>query len=515
MATKQVALADASTSSKLALIYSRLAELEIQREKRSNVWDEVVKRFSASDLDALEIANIEDIFKDATGSLMNVTFAEGSREDASIPSASSADAAESISRIRMLFLAEQQFSETLQSSLQEKIKRVNAFQSERDGHASEMFRIREEMMKLDVRTHDLEELCRNLQKLAREKDEQRQQLVEQERSKSEHLEAECLQSISAVTKKIEQEELDLAQKDQENQSLKEKLEEFMQHINLRKEKRQNEVKAQELQRRLQEARKAQAVYIQEQEKLRLHTRKSKIHQLEETVYSLRRQLGTYAEKFEEFEDTLDRSTEVLEKINEREKSLGAILDRLKEEQSVLKSRAAETDVGVIVALEQKRVVEGEVVSLKVNYEKLEKKCRKLLARRQELMKLKEKANADQIQRVNPTSSSASSSASAVPSSSSSARGSSHSQPSSRVKTPSPTQEINTPAATSTVPVTSSSALLSTPTRKGHQFVASSSSMTSPSRPLPAEQSLVGEGSPVSSPNLSLRKQQREMEASHK
>lgn len=58
----------------------------------------------------------------------------------------------------------------------------------------------------------------------------------------------------SVSKKIEQEEEEeLQQKELENVSLCEKLQEFKQHLNLHKEKRQNELRAQELQRRLQEA----------------------------------------------------------------------------------------------------------------------------------------------------------------------------------------------------------------------------------------------------------------------
>eukprot|EP01042_Synura_sphagnicola_P015543 gene15543-19682_t len=111
MASKQqVATAD---STKLALIYSRLAELEVQKKKKTSIGEEISKRFSASDLDPLEIANIDVIFKDVSQQLTDVTTVQ------------SADSvSEAISRLRLLFMAEHQFTETLQSSFPDKIKKV-------------------------------------------------------------------------------------------------------------------------------------------------------------------------------------------------------------------------------------------------------------------------------------------------------------------------------------------------------------------------------------------------------
>lgn len=494
MASKQqVATAD---STKLALIYSRLAELEVQKKKKTTIGEEISKRFSASDLDPLEIANIDVIFKDVSQQLTDASTAQ------------SADAvSEAISRLRLLFLAEHQFTETLQSSFPDKIKKVEAFRSEQDGHASEAFRLREEIMKLQSRNEDLEELCRNLQNLAREKDAHRQQLVENERLKSEHLEAECVQSIATVSKKIEQEEEELVQKEQENASLREKLQEFQQHLNLRKEKRQNEVRAQELQRQLRDARRAQAAYVKEQESLRRTSTKARIQQMEETVNSLRHQLTVYASKFEEFESTLSRSVEVLEKINERQVSLSQIASKLQEENAFLKSRAGETDVQVIMAMEQRRTLEQDLAALKTHYEKMEKKCRKLLTRRQELMKeskpqgaAAEKTTVDS--NTSETAASVQSSAK-VPGST----------PTGRLKTPSPTHfEEGASSRGPKAAVASSSSAVASPSRVASSSSSSSSSSSagvshhrqSPSN-LEGGVSSVGDDSPATSPATSLRK----------
>jgi alkylhydroperoxidase/carboxymuconolactone decarboxylase family protein YurZ len=577
-----VANIDSSTSSKLALIYSRLAELEIQKEKRSNVWEDITRRFGPKDLDPIETANIETIFNDACQVYLNAaillrgegdssgsaektppssssttsTAMAGMEEPSSLsPDSQVPDLTEAIHRIRMMFLAEEQFSESLHASFQSKIKKLTAFQSERDGYASEIYRIREVMMRVESRINDLEELCRNLQKLAKEKDEQRKHLIELERSKSEHLESECLQSINAVTKKIEQEEEELTQKEMENSNLKLRLEEFMHHISLQKERRQNELRAVELQKRLTEAKQAQELYLQEQEKMKKMAMKQRKKQLEETVTMLRKQLATYAEKFEEFEETLDRSTEVLEKIDERETHLLTILQKLTQEATTLKGKAQETDVAVIMNLESKRSLEQDLLGQKQIYEKLEKKCRKLLMKRQELIKSSERAAAmitnsatnsatstASVNSLTPASSSSSSGAGssntvtsssstvisgiAIPSSSSSSSSNTTSTGRHRMKTPSPPLDYPSPLNNSTssssivltVPSSSSggSYMMNSPNRRSHQVASSSSSSSSssayvvsssssPSRIQPPDDGLVGEGSPISSPNTTDRK----------
>lgn len=166
--TNSSKMTDSATSTKLALIYSRLAELELQKEKRGDVWDAITRKFDSSHLDPAEIHNIEDIFFDAL---------YDSDRNSSGPTP--AVDGEAVSRVRLLFLAEQQFSESLHKSISDKLNKVKAFRSERDGKAADMFRVREDLLRQDSRLRDLEELCRSLQKLCKEKDEQRAAMIQQ------------------------------------------------------------------------------------------------------------------------------------------------------------------------------------------------------------------------------------------------------------------------------------------------------------------------------------------------
>jgi hypothetical protein len=464
-------------SAKLALIYSKLAELELQKEKQIDITKEIVKKFSHRDLDKDVIGNIETIFFEAAAS---------ADVESSLPVSIGS---QQIDKLRLLFLAEKQYSENVQRSLSEKLKIIKKNQSNRDVYSSEIYKIREEMLKIEKKTSDFEELCRNLQKLAKEKENHRQLLTESEQSKTEHLQKECMNSIEAVTKKIEEEEKDLERISLENDELKGKLEQFLLHLNLKKEKMKNEEKTKELFLRLKDAKKNQINYLREQERLRAQSCQSKIAHLQETVESLESQLTQFSSKFQEFEQTLQKSSQVIEKMEEREVALKGIADGLLSEQRQLRSRAAEAEIQVIQTMELRKKTEEEIKELKKATEKLEKKCRKVLARRQEVLKeMAEKPASFHAIEANQQTSSTEQSAT-------------------------PIQVIDSRAVDCSSPesVPSGSGISgqdrdkekkSTPGRRIHHFVLSSSSASSPSRSNPAP---VGDGSPVSSPQSAQNK----------
>eukprot|EP01031_Cornospumella_fuschlensis_P038100 gene38100-46295_t len=368
-------MTDSATSTKLALIYSRLAELELQKERRGDVWDAIVKKFDSSHLDTAEIHNIEDIFFDA--------LYGADRNTSEVPRVIDG---EGVSRVRLLFLAEQQFSEALHKAISDKLNKVKAFRSERDGKAADMFRVREDLLRQDNRLRDVEELCRSLQKLCKEKDEQRVTMIQQEREKTQHLERECVQSIESVNKKIAEEEKDLELKALENEQLETKLEQFSQHLQLRREKMQNEAKAKELRAQLEGARKAQNDYNKAQDRLRRESIKSKVRHLEEAVHALQQQLSIYGGKFDEFDDTLNKSFSILKKVDERVDTLDTMVQKLSAENEFLKAQVSEADVSFIRAVETKKLLEGDLAGLQAMHEKLDRKVRKLLSKRQELAK---------------------------------------------------------------------------------------------------------------------------------
>jgi hypothetical protein len=480
-----VATADASVqpSAKLALIYSRLKALEIEKDQPHPLLS-INKKIGKSKIEQRETNDICTIFRDATSSIRNKLQAEFGDNLSSICQHSIAAEdycnQEITDSLRVLLLAEEHYAQSLVSSLEEKIKYWRALRTERDQNINQMFQKRQGLVTLEEKIKELEDICRNLQKLAKEKDDYRSQLVLQEKMKTDQLQSECLQSIAAVTTKIEEEEEELKQKAQENEELQSKLEQFTYHMRLRKEKVRNEERARELQAKLEEAKRAQFDYFQEQEKLKAQSLKSRVHHLEETVHSLRSQLSNYGGKFEEFEDTLKRSAAVLDKVDEREATLNEILSNMKCESLTLKQKATEADVSIIQALEQKRVEENEFIKVKATYEKFEKKCRKLMLQRQQVMKNRQIAS-ESGNKVPVESAKRLELVGEIPSA----------------------PRYASPVMTSSSMATETKSS-STPSRRIHNFVMSSSS--SPSRPSTAAfTGLVGEGSPIHSPSIESRK----------
>ncbi len=292
-------------SNKIALIYSKLAELELSQKKQADIWKHIKQSFTAKQLDQDVVRNIEDVFREACIPPNKDDAIELSPESLKTGDVSESEqgtkasaafdttklTSDTVKNIRVLFLAEQQFSDTLQQSISEKLKKLRTTQSTQDKLIPEIFRFREDLMKQEKKLNDYEELCRNLQKLSKEKDDHRRMLIEHEKNKSKQLEQECLQSIETVTKKIEEEENDLLITSNENQDLQMKLDQFMIHLKIRKEKLKNEEKTKELYFRLKEAKKSQFFYFIEQEKLKLSSYQSNINHAKETIHHLQSQVS--------------------------------------------------------------------------------------------------------------------------------------------------------------------------------------------------------------------------------
>jgi chromosome segregation ATPase len=132
---------------------------------------------------------------------------------------------------------------------------------------------------------------------------------------------ECTDSIQNVTVKMNLEEEELQGKETENEDLSFKLEQFKKHLDLKRLKNENEIRAKELETKLEIAKKAQKDYYDEQEQLKKDSKTQKFLNMEASIAQLTEQLEMYGQKFVEFEATLNKSNEIFEQFNEREKQL--------------------------------------------------------------------------------------------------------------------------------------------------------------------------------------------------
>jgi hypothetical protein len=343
-----------------SLIYSRLANQERKADNPADVLDAITKKHSLFELGPAELVGIDEKFQAALSCDQPGAF-------------------------QALFASEEL---ALKASGQLSLKKASLLQSRKrdmDKANADIFRLQKETRLDSAAFKDLEELCRNLQAVSVEKQDSNTKLLRAEAERTAEIDRECQASLSGVTAKIDAEEADIDLKAAENVDLLSKMEQFKAHLDLRREKLRNEKKTQELMVKLEAAQSAQRNFHQEQEQLQRDSCKAKIVHSKETILQLEQQLAMYTQKFGEFEDTLSRSAEVLQQLDERERSMAEVVAKLRADSVEWGQRAAQAQANLITALGQQRSSEEQVKGLQADLIKAEKHCRKLQARRKEVL----------------------------------------------------------------------------------------------------------------------------------
>jgi len=350
-----------SDATNLALIYSRLADLESQRDSSSEILQTITQKHSLDRVNSADASAIEQKF----------TFICGQ-----VPL---------VDAIKAAFEEEHKIKDEVLKSLTANVAKFHTQKLKRDQMVADSFRLSESLKTLRPQVQDMGELCRNLQALDKEKADHHAKMLVAEQQKTTHIESECGTSLSSVTTKIDAEEADINAKAQENEELRVKLEQFKGHLELRREKLKNEQRTKELTDKLEAAKLAQKNYLEEQEKLKRDACKSKIVHTRETVLQLEQQLQLYDRKFEEFESTLTRTNEIMTQLAERELSLLTMVSKLRTDHAEWTGRASQAEVNLATVMEQKKKSEEELTELKASAVRTEKKVRKLQAKRKEVM----------------------------------------------------------------------------------------------------------------------------------
>lgn len=350
-----------SDATNLALIYSRLADLESQRDSSTDILQSITQKHSLESVDPLEASAIEEKFRSVC---------------CQVPL---------VDAIKAAFEEEHKIKDELLKSLAANAAKYHTQKLSRDQMVADSFRLSESLKTLRPQVQDMGELCRSLQALDKEKADHHAKMLLAEQQKTSHIESECGASLSSVTTKIDAEEADINAKAQENEELRVKLEQFKGHLELRREKLKNEQRTKELTEKLEAAKLAQKTYIEEQEKLKRDACKSKIIHTRETVMQLEQQLQLYDRKFEEFESTLTRTNEIMTQLAERELSLLTVVSKLRQDHAEWAARSTQAEENLALAMEQKKKAEGELAELKASAQRTEKKVRKLQTKRKEVM----------------------------------------------------------------------------------------------------------------------------------
>ena len=229
-------------------------------------------------------------------------------------------------------------------------------------------------------TDQLKRLCQELQVREREARAENGRIVEREKEKRDVLLADFKGSIEGIQKSIEghgaREKLLL----DENEALREKLQNFGEQVKLREDHLAKFEEAKRLEVELLEVKLKQQEGLVEASKAHLEAYEAKLQEKHEREQELVGQIAVYSEKFAEFNSTITKSNDLAQsfktdsnKMLKQMKALQKARTSAEKECGELKLKTRKSDLAMIEMLEEQR-------KLKAQNESLQGLCRALQAR---------------------------------------------------------------------------------------------------------------------------------------
>lgn len=343
----------------------------------------LIPPIGASEIDALERSFSKEI--PCLFPSMGTIYAASKDDDEHVMEERVHDTKERVHRVREMYDREIQLANSLQQSIDQKLREKKLRQRESDLKKSEAFKMKEKLVSNQQKFAELQGLCRDIQTQCKDAQDSKNKLVLMEKDKTDMLEVECRESIDSVMEKIAEDQVEIDKKLMENEGLKRKLEKFKHNLDLLRDRAENEKKVADLTQKLTEAKKAQYDYNQEQQRLKENSVKAKLRHQEEVIHQLKKQIKFFDAKFVEFETTITQSRTVLEAFEEKKAELEKQLDTLKDNNAGLVTSSKNEDVKLIGAMQRSRELRDEVAMAKAEYEETEKKCRELQAARKQAL----------------------------------------------------------------------------------------------------------------------------------
>ncbi|KAG8506804.1 Alpha-taxilin [Galemys pyrenaicus] len=184
---------------------------------------------------------------------------------------------------------------------------------------------------------------------------------------------------------------------QENMELAERLKKLIEQYELREEHIDKVFKHKDLQQQLVDAKLQQAQEMLKEAEERHQREKDFL--LKEAVESqrmcelmkqqethLKQQLALYTEKFEEFQNTLSKSSEVFTTFKQEMEKMTKKIKKLEKETTMYRSRWESSNKALLEMAEEKTLRDKELEGLQVKIQRLEKLCRALQTERNDLNK---------------------------------------------------------------------------------------------------------------------------------
>ncbi|XP_005395105.1 PREDICTED: alpha-taxilin isoform X2 [Chinchilla lanigera] len=276
-------------------------------------------------------------------------------------------------------------------------KQMKLLQKKQSQLVQEKDHLRGEHSKAILARSKLESLCRELQRHNRSLKEEGIQRAREEEEKRKEVTSHFQVTLNDIQLQMEQHNERNSKLRQENMELAERLKKLIEQYELREEHIDKVFKHKDLQQQLVDAKLQQAQEMLKEAEERHQREKDFL--LKEAVESqrmcelmkqqethLKQQLALYTEKFEEFQNTLSKSSEVFTTFKQEMEKMTKKIKKLEKETTMYRSRWESSNKALLEMAEEKTLRDKELEGLQVKIQRLEKLCRALQTERNDLNK---------------------------------------------------------------------------------------------------------------------------------
>ncbi|KAM7099900.1 alpha-taxilin isoform 1-T2 [Molossus nigricans] len=276
-------------------------------------------------------------------------------------------------------------------------KQMKLLQKKQSQLVQEKDHLRGEHSKAILARSKLESLCRELQRHNRSLKEEGVQRAREEEEKRKEVTSHFQVTLNDIQLQMEQHNERNSKLRQENMELAERLKKLIEQYELREEHIDKVFKHKDLQQQLVDAKLQQAQEMLKEAEERHQREKDFL--LKEAVESqrmcelmkqqethLKQQLALYTEKFEEFQNTLSKSSEVFTTFKQEMEKMTKKIKKLEKETTMYRSRWESSNKALLEMAEEKTLRDKELEGLQVKTQRLEKLCRALQTERNDLNK---------------------------------------------------------------------------------------------------------------------------------
>ncbi|XP_074412027.1 alpha-taxilin isoform X1 [Zonotrichia albicollis] len=276
-------------------------------------------------------------------------------------------------------------------------KQMRMLQKKQSQLVQEKDHLQSEHSKAILARSKLESLCRELQRHNRTLKEEGVQRAREEEEKRKEVTSHFQVTLNDIQLQMEQHNERNSKLRQENMELAERLKKLIEQYELREEHIDKVFKHKELQQQLVDAKLQQAQEMLKEAEERHQQEKDFL--LKEAVESqrmcelmkqqethLKQQLALYTEKFEEFQNTLSKSSEVFTTFKQEMEKMTKKIKKLEKETTMYRSRWESSNKALLEMAEEKTLRDKELEGLQVKIQRLEKLCRALQTERNDLNK---------------------------------------------------------------------------------------------------------------------------------